>query len=99
MKAFETWKTAGVKYIALPILGGVSVMDETGLGYGSWMSVKSFLSRTEGQKEAIGIYKLTCSFVENKPFTPAVKEEKVDFRRNRINTLINRLDAVERRGK
>ena len=41
-KAFETWTSGGLRFLAWPIDTGVAVMDENGNNYGAWMGSKSF---------------------------------------------------------
>jgi hypothetical protein len=61
-KAFCTWTEAGVRYIAFPNHGNVSVVDEYGNNHGAWMTVEAFRRRDrEAFKSPVG--KCALSFV------------------------------------
>ena len=47
MKAFETWKFAGKRFLAVPYGSNVHVLDEDG----GWYSVESFREHQRGKSQ------------------------------------------------
>ena len=51
VKAFYTWRSGGIQFLAFPSGGGVAVVDELGRNYGSWQTVERFRKLRDAGEE------------------------------------------------